>query len=98
MDNLFWNKKRWRPKKDKKVITFSKIESFWPLWIDIDTAQKINLTKEEFEAIKLKNINKYDIVTAGKIMGIGKSTFANLYNSAIEKISEAIILGKVIEF
>jgi len=97
MENLFGGNKRWRPKKNKIVNKISRINSFGPLWVDTEYLWIISLTKEEFEAIRLKNIENYDIIEAWNKMWIWKSTFANIYNSAIQKISQALVYGKILE-
>jgi uncharacterized protein len=60
------------------------------------THGEILLAKDEVETLRLKNIEGLDIVAGGKKMQISKSTFARIYESAVNKISDAIVHGKKI--
>lgn len=56
--------------------------------------KEIILRKDEIEALRLKNIEWFDIVSGGEKMEISKSTFARIYESCVTKIADAIINGK----
>ncbi len=51
---------------------------------------------DELEALKLKNNDNLDIITWWEKMGISKSTFARIYDSASKKITDALLNGKTI--
>jgi len=57
----------------------------------------IDLTDEELEAIKLKNVESLDQVEAAEKMGTSQSTFQRILSSAHKKISEALVMGKAIK-
>ena len=57
----------------------------------------IILTKEEAEALRLKNIKNLDQIQAAKEMHTSQSTFQRILSSAYQKVSEAIIKGKAIK-
>jgi len=57
----------------------------------------IVLTKEEAEALRLKNVKNLDQNQAAKEMHTSQSTFQRILSSAYKKISEAIIKGKAIK-
>ncbi len=57
----------------------------------------IELTAEEAEALRLKNIKDLDQVDAAKEMKTSQSTFQRIITSAYKKISKAIIQGKAIK-
>lgn len=56
----------------------------------------IELTAEEVEAIRLKNIKDLDQIDAAKQMKTSQSTFQRILSSAYKKLSKAIIEGKAI--
>ena len=57
----------------------------------------VELTREEAEALRLKNIRDLDQIEAAKQMKTSQSTFQRILSSAYKKISEAIIEGKAIK-
>ena len=57
----------------------------------------VELTKEEVEALRLKNIKDLDQIEAAKKMNTSQSTFQRILSSAYRKISKAIIEGKAIK-
>jgi len=57
----------------------------------------IELTTEEVEALRLKNIKDLEQEEAAKKMNTSQSTFQRILSSAYKKITEAIIEGKAIK-
>jgi len=57
----------------------------------------IELTAEEVEALRLKNIKDLDQEKAAKKMNTSQSTFQRILSSAYKKISDALINGKAIK-
>ncbi len=57
----------------------------------------IELTAEEAEAMRLKNIKDLDQLECAKKMNTSQSTFQRILSSAYKKITEAIIQGKAIK-
>jgi len=57
-------------------------------------AECIEITPEEIESLRLKNIKNLDQTGAAKKMGVSQSTFQRVLSSAYKKVSEAIIEGK----
>jgi predicted DNA-binding protein (UPF0251 family) len=56
----------------------------------------IELTAEEVEALRLKNVNGLDQIACAKIMETSQSTFQRILSSAHKKVSQALIEGKAI--
>ncbi len=63
-----------------------------------DKNEFVVLQSEELQAIKLKDIDKLWCIKWAEEMWISKSTFANIYNKAHEKIAKAMINGYNIKF
>jgi predicted DNA-binding protein (UPF0251 family) len=57
----------------------------------------IELTTEEAEALRLRNIKDLDQEEAAKKMNTSQSTFQRILTLAYKKITEAIIEGKAIK-
>ena len=96
--NWFWcGRGRWRNRKMRNVEFFCDVEYFKPAWIPNSKLEEVVLLNDEVEALRLKNIEKMDIIAWAESMGVSKSTFARIYNQAVEKISDAIINTKSIK-
>ena len=57
----------------------------------------VELTTEEVEALRLKNVKNFDQIKAAKIMKTSQSTFQRILSSAYKKISRALIEGSAIK-
>ena len=57
----------------------------------------IELTTEEAEALRLKNMKDLEQKEAAKKMNTSQSTFQRILSSAYKKITEALIEGKAIK-
>ncbi len=62
----------------------------------IDLEESI-LTVDEFEAVRLKDLEALDEHAAAKKMNISQPTFNRIVSSARKKISDAIVNGKAIK-
>lgn len=56
----------------------------------------VEITAEEVEALRLKNLKELDQNECAKMMNTSQSTFQRILASAYKKISEAIVEGKAI--
>ena len=59
--------------------------------------EEIELTHEEVEALRLKNIEELEQKECAKKMNTSQSTLQRIVTSAYKKISQAIIEGKAIK-
>jgi len=57
----------------------------------------VELTTEEVEALRLKNVQGLDQEQAAKEMNTSQSTFQRILSSAYKKTSDALINGKAIK-
>ena len=57
----------------------------------------IELTTEEAEALRLRNMKDLEQEEAAKKMNTSQSTFQRILSSAYKKITEALIEGKAIK-
>lgn len=57
----------------------------------------VELSNEELEAMRLKNVKDLDQVECAKQMKTSQSTFQRILSSAYKKTAEALVKGKAIE-
>jgi len=57
----------------------------------------IELTTEEAEALRLRNMKDMEQEEAAKSMNTSQSTYQRILSSAYKKITEALIEGKAIK-
>lgn len=86
-----------RPRKLRKISFQPNVTFFKPRNIPLKELEIIELTHEEVEAMRLKNIEDLDQVEAAKIMETSQSTFQRIISSANKKVSDALINGKAIK-
>lgn len=81
-----------RPRCDYTIGFCPPYSSFKPDGCDCDDC--VDITREEIESLRLKNIKDMDQIAAAKKMGVSQSTFQRILASAYKKVSVAIIEGK----
>lgn len=86
-----------RPRSCKKIAFNPEVSFFKPQGVPIKNLEIIELSREEAEALRLKNIKNLDQIEAAKKMNTSQSTFQRILSGAYKKISEAIIEGKAIK-
>ena len=70
---------------------------FKPQGVPLRHLKVIDLTLEEVEALRLKNIEELEQIECAKKMKTSQSTFQRILSSAYKKISQALIKGKAIK-
>ncbi len=86
-----------RPRCRYKIAFCPKFLKFAPRGAGADSCCVIQVTPEEAEALRLKDIKGLEQTEAAKKMGVSQSTFQRVLASARKKVSEALIEGKIIE-
>ena len=84
-----------RPIKHKKVCKTPSYQSFGPL--DQKKHDIIEICLEEYEVIRLIDIENLNQTECGKHMEISRATVQRLYESARKKLAQAFICGKTLE-
>ena len=85
-----------RPKLCRRVKFNPKIKYFKPKGVPVKDLEIIELTLEELEALRLKNIKNFEQVECAEKMNTSQSTFQRILSSAYKKISIALVEGKAI--
>lgn len=85
-----------RPKLLRKVCFNPHITYFKPRGVPMVDLEIVDLTHEEAESLRLKNIEDLDQNECAKKMKTSQSTFQRILSSAYKKMTDAIINGKAI--
>ena len=86
-----------RPKIKKIIETVPVHAYFKPQGIPMTKLKIINLSLEEIEALKLKDMQNLDQETAAEKMGISRSTFQRVIKSARHKLVKSVVEGKALK-
>jgi len=85
-----------RPRLCRRIRFNPHITYFKPRGVPLRFLQVVELTSEEIEALRLKNIRDLDQNECAKLMNTSQSTFQRILSSAYKKITQALIGGKAI--
>jgi len=80
-----------RPKGNYKIQFCPSYYSFKPQGCECNDF--VDITPEEIESLRLKNIKNLDQTDAAKKMGVSQSTFQRILSTAYKKVSRALIEG-----
>jgi len=86
-----------RPRLYRRINFNPNVIYFKPRGVPLSELDEVELSLEEIESIRLKNIAELDQLEASKIMKTSQSTFQRILSSAYKKISDALINGKAIK-
>ncbi len=70
---------------------------FKPRGVPLRDLEEVELKKDEFESIKLHDVDNLDQENAARKMRISQPTFARIIDSAYKKIAKSLVLGKAIK-
>ena len=86
-----------RPKLNRRINFSPNSTYFKPQGIPMTDLELVELTHEEAEALRLKNVENLKQIDCAKKMNTSQSTFQRILSTAYKKISDAIINGKAIK-
>ncbi|MEA3293015.1 MAG: DUF134 domain-containing protein [Patescibacteria group bacterium] len=86
-----------RPRLKRRIAFRPNVVYFKPQGAPMRFLRVVELTIEEIEAIRLKNIKRLNQIECAKKMKTSQSTFQRLLDCAYKKISIALIEGKAIK-
>jgi predicted DNA-binding protein (UPF0251 family) len=86
-----------RPRLCKRLRFKPKAHYFKPQGIPMHQLEEVVLTREEMEAVKLKDFDGLEQTEASEKMNTSQSTFQRILSSARVKIAEAIVKGKALK-
>ena len=85
-----------RPCLPRHIRFNPRVNYFKPRGVPLQGLDAIELSEEEVESLRLKNIKNLDQVKCAKQMKTSQSTFQRILMSAYKKISTAVVKGKAI--
>jgi predicted DNA-binding protein (UPF0251 family) len=86
-----------RPRLGRRIKFNPIVSYFKPQGIPMRSLVMVELTTEEVEALRLKNIKNLDQNECAAAMKTSQSTFQRILASAYKKVSDALINGKAIK-
>lgn len=90
-------KPRGRPKKKRLIKGEPKIAQFSPRGRP-GRPDEVELTIDEYEAIRLADYRGQQQAQACKLMGISRQTFGRILRGARIKLADGLVNGKIIRF
>jgi len=86
-----------RPRGRRRINFDPRATYFKPRGLPLSSLKEVELTREEVEALRLKNIKGWEQTECAKAMKTSQSTFQRILTSAYQKISRAIVEGQAIK-
>ena len=85
-----------RPPKCRRVAFLPDVTYFKPAGIPMRALEEVQLSVEEAEAIRLKDLESLDQEESAGMMKISRPTFQRVLASGRQKIADALLNGKAI--
>lgn len=85
-----------RPIKRRRVCCLPESDRFGPLNLSVDSKHHINMTLDEYEAIRLIDLEGFTQEECAKQMEVARSTVQGIYIEARKKLAESLVNGKVL--
>ena len=81
-----------RPRRCRKICTEPAYDSFKPEGISV--GEEITMTVDEYEVIRLVDLEEYTHEQCAERMGISRTTVTEIYESARYKLADSVVNGK----
>jgi predicted DNA-binding protein (UPF0251 family) len=85
-----------RPMKWRKVCSLPESNRFGPLDSPGDIKNHITMTVDEYETIRLIDLEGFTQEECAKQMNVARSTVQGIYIGARKKLAESLVFGKVL--
>lgn len=85
-----------RPMKWRKVCSLPDNSKFGPLDATLDNHEYINMTVDEYETIRLIDLEGFNQEECGKQMNIARTTVQGIYTEARRKLARSLVNGKIL--
>ena len=86
-----------RPKKCRNVCTLPKCTSFGPDNINSKESKVVIMTVEEFESIRLIDLEGMTQEECAEKMNVARTTVQKIYNDARLKLAKSLVNGDVLK-
>lgn len=85
-----------RPRKWRRVCGLPDFNEYGPVDVK-DDADIVLMTVEEFEAVRLIDLEGLDQEQCADRMNVARSTVQRIYNDARKKIADSLVNGKMLK-
>ncbi|MGV3003270.1 DUF134 domain-containing protein [Vibrio sp.] len=85
-----------RPKKERNICQRAPYECFKPNGVPISQLDKVELLDEEFEALRLADLEDLSQAAAAASMGVSRQTFGNIVKCARAKVAQSLVHGQAL--
>ena len=85
-----------RPRHCRRVAQLPQASYYKPRGIPLSVLEEVTLTVDEFEAIRLTDLEGLCQADAAKKMNISRQTLGRVLESAHKKIADALVHGKAL--
>ncbi|MFH1876263.1 MAG: DUF134 domain-containing protein [Candidatus Omnitrophota bacterium] len=85
-----------RPKKTRWIKCVPQVRCFKPLCKSLRRAGKVYVSLDEFEALRLADLEGLDQVNAAAAMHVSRPTFSRIVSAARKKVADGLVNIKVI--
>lgn len=85
-----------RPRKWRKVCCLPETKLFGPINASINQESFIKMTVDEYETIRLIDLEGFIQEECADQMNIARTTVQRMYNDARKKLAESLVNGKVL--
>ncbi|MBR9683804.1 DUF134 domain-containing protein [Candidatus Woesearchaeota archaeon] len=86
-----------RPRLRRRVRFNPEVTYFKPAGVPLRKLEEVVISREELEALRLKNTLNLEQKKAAERMNVSQPTFHRILLSAREKVTEALVKGKAIK-
>ena len=86
-----------RPRNCRRVGSMPQSDYFKPRGIPLPMLEEVVLTVDEFEAIRLADLEGLYQEKAAEKMNVSRQTFGRIIESAHKKVAEALVQGKALK-
>lgn len=86
-----------RPRKCRKVCCLPECSRFGPLDSIADEEQYVTMTVDEYETIRLIDLEGLTQEECSNQMNVARTTVQSIYNDARKKLAESVVNGKVLK-
>jgi len=85
-----------RPKNPRRVAVGPVATYYKPRGIPMGSLEEVGLNLDEFEAIRLADLEGMYQQPAAEAMGVSRQTFARMLESGRRKVADALVHGKAL--
>lgn len=85
-----------RPRKWRRVCCLPESSRFGPLDLNADAENTVNMAVDEYEAVRLIDLDGLTQEQCAAQMNISRTTVQGIYDSARKKLAESLVGGKIL--